>query len=98
MGKLESSFQSGLIKDIEKQNPGCVVMKTNPNQVQGVPDLLVLYKDKWAALECKKEKDAARQPNQPYYVELMDHWSFARFVHPGNKEEVLYDLQQTLRS
>lgn len=63
-------------------------------QFQGIPDLLVLYKNKWASLECKKSAKAKRQPNQEYYVEKMNDMSFSRFVYPENKEEVIRDLQQ----
>lgn len=90
---LESGFQDRLKKDIENLYPDAMVFKMN--QKQGVPDLLILYKDRWASLECKRCKDAARQPNQDYYVEKMNGMSFSRFVYPENKEEVLNELQQT---
>lgn len=60
--------------------------------------MLVLYKDKWASLECKQTTRAKKQPNQEYYIGLMDEMSFARFISPENKEEVLYELHQALRS
>ena len=49
---LESKFQANLIKKIKKQYPGCIVMKNDASYIQGIPDLLVLYKDKWVSLEC----------------------------------------------
>ena len=55
---------------------------------------MILYKDKWAALECKKEGNAKHRPNQDYYVEKMNEMSFARFIYPENKEDVLNELQQ----
>ena len=94
--RLESGFQDGLIQRLKNMFPGCMVFKMD--QIQGLPDLLVLYQDKWASLECKKSANAAKQPNQEYYVDLMDNMSFSRFVYPENKEEVLYDLQQAVRS
>ncbi|WP_300964760.1 hypothetical protein [Turicimonas muris] len=90
--RLESGFQDRLIDKLEKLFPGCMVFKMD--QIQGIPDLLVLYKDKWASLECKRSASAKRQPNQEYYVGKMNEMSFSRFVSPENKEEVLYELQQ----
>ncbi len=90
--RLESGFQDRLIKTIEALFPGCMVFKMD--QIQGIPDLLVLYRDKWASLECKRSAGAKRQPNQEYYVGKMDEMSFSRFVSPENKEEVLDELQQ----
>lgn len=95
---LENKFQAKLIKDIKKRLPGCIVMKNDSGYIQGIPDLLVLHNDKWAALECKKNETADRQPNQEYYVELMDNMSFARFIYPENREEILDDLQSTLQA
>ena len=95
---FENKFQAKLIKDIKKRLPGCIVMKNDSGYIQGIPDLLVLHNDKWAALECKKNETADRQPNQEYYVELMDSMSFARFIYPENREEILDDLQSTLQA
>lgn len=92
---LESAFQSQLIRELKKQFPGCIVLKNDPDYIQGIPDLLILYKNKWASLECKKHSRAKKQPNQEYYVGLMNEMSFARFICPENKEEVLRELQQT---
>lgn len=92
---LENRFKTNLIRDLEDMFPGCIVVHLDPTEIQGIPDLLVLYKNKWAALEGKKHANAARQPNQEYYVDRMNQMSFAAFIYPENKEEVLYDLQQT---
>ena len=93
----ENAFQSLLIKEIRNRFPGCLIMKTDSSYIQGVPDLLVLYKNKWAALECKKSDKAVKRPNQEYYVNKMDDMSFASFISPENEEEVLNDLQQAFR-
>ena len=95
---LESKFQSGLIKDLRKMFPGCFVMKTDPTYIQGLPDLLILFKDRWAALECKKSATATKRPNQEYYVNQMNDMSFSRFIYPENKETVFNELQQTFNS
>lgn len=95
---LESRFQSSLIKDIKKRFPGCVVLKNDPEYIQGFPDLTIFYKDKWAALECKKDANASHQPNQDYYIQQLNEMSFASFIYPENKQEVLDDLQRTFES
>lgn len=94
--KLESGFQDKLIEDLKRLFPGCMTFKMD--QIQGIPDLLVLYEDKWASLECKKNSRAKRQPNQEYYVGRMNEMSFSRFICPENKEEVLSDLQSAFKS
>lgn len=95
---LESKFQADLIKDIKNMFPGCVVMKNDSSYIQGIPDLLVLYNDRWASLECKKSESARKQPNQEYYVEKLDSMSFSRFIFPENKEEVLRELQSAFQA
>ena len=90
--RLESGFQDRLIKELKGMFPGCLIFKMD--QVQGIPDLLILYGQKWASLECKKSETARQQPNQAYYVNEMNQMSFSRFICPENKEEVLHELQQ----
>lgn len=90
--RLERGFQDRLIDKLKDLFPGCMVFKMD--QIQGIPDLLILYKDKWASLECKRTARAKKQPNQEYYVGKMNEMSFSRFVSPENKEEVLDELQQ----
>lgn len=96
MGRLERDFQAKLIKELKVMFKGCIIVKNDPNYIQGIPDLLILYNDRWAALEVKKSETAHHQPNQEYYVDLMDQMSFAAFIYPENKEEILYELQQAL--
>ena len=83
------------IKELEDLFPGCVILKNDANYIQGFPDLTILYKDKWAVLECKRSEYDSHQPNQDYYIDVLNRASFARFIWPNNKEEVLYELQQT---
>ena len=66
---LENKFKTNLIKEIKERLPGCMVLHLDPNEKQGIPDLLVLYNDKWAALEGKKSANATHRPNQDYYVD-----------------------------
>ena len=94
---LERTFQGKLIKEIKRKLKGCIVLKTDPTHIQGLPDLLILYKNKWAALEVKKSKTASHRPNQDYYISLMNKMSFARFIPPEVKEEVLDELCKALQ-
>ena len=94
---LENRFKTKLIGEIKDIFPGAIVIHTDPNEIQGFPDLLILYEDRWAALEGKKERSASVRPNQRYYVDLMNDMSYAAFICPENKEEILNELQQTFR-
>lgn len=96
--KLERDFQSQLIKDLKFIFPGCMVMKLDSGYIQGIPDLLVLWNDKWATLECKRSARSSHRPNQSYYVDKMNEMSFSRFIFPENKKEVLDELQQAFRA
>jgi len=91
----ESKFQSELIEDLKDLFPGCMVLKNDANYIQGIPDLLILYQNTWAALECKRSLYEPYQPNQEYYLEIMDDMSFASMICPENREAVLYELQQS---
>ena len=95
---LESKFQAELKKEIKQRLPGCIVIKQDASQIQGIPDLLILHKDRWAALEVKAHAKARRQPNQEYYVDKLDGMSYAAFIHPGNKEDVLDALYRSFGS
>ena len=92
---MENKFQAKLVRELKERFPGCIVMKNDAGYIQGIPDLLLLFKNKWAALECKDSVRAKRRPNQEYYVGRMNEMSFAKFICPGNKEEVLHELQQS---
>lgn len=92
----ESIFQKGLIREIKQRLPGCLVLKNDPNHIQGIPDLTVLYQNRWAFLEVKKSASEPRQPNQDYYIKKANAVAFGAFIFPENKEHVLHELEQTL--
>ena len=94
----ENEFQAKLIKDLKVRFKGCIVWKNNGNYIQGFPDILILYKNKWAALECKRCANASRRPNQEYYVDILNGMSFCKFISPENRETVLNELQQSFES
>lgn len=97
MPKLESRYQAKLIRKLKDLFPGCMVFKMDPNYIQGIPDLLVLYEDQWAMLEVKRSEDESHRPNQDHYVDKLNKMSFSSFIFPENEEEVLDDLELTFK-
>lgn len=96
--KKENKFQADLIRKIKERFEGSIVLKNDSSYIQGIPDLTVFYKDKWAALECKKDNKASHRPNQDYYISKMDEMSFARFVSPENEEDVLNEMDEAFKT
>lgn len=94
----EGKFKADLKKEIEHRFPGSMVIHLDATEKQGIPDLLILYRDKWAALEGKESRRASHRPNQDYYVNLMDKMSYAAFIYPENKEEILDELQSAFET
>ena len=92
---LESQFQKKLVSELKEQYPTAIIFKNESKQ--GLPDITILHENGWALLECKRSADADHQPNQDYYVDKANKMSFASFIYPENKEEVMNALQQALR-
>lgn len=97
MSKLESKFQKELMDEIRRQYPGCIIIKNDSGYIQGFPDWTILYEKKWAVLETKRANKSKKQPNQEWYVDILNKMSFSKFVSPENKEEVLRGLQHTFK-
>lgn len=98
MTKRESTFRVEVIQDLRDIFPGCIILNNDAGYIQGIPDLLMLYQNTWAALEVKKSLYAHHQPNQDYYIEELDDMSFASFICPENKQEVLNELQRSFKT
>lgn len=96
--KNENKFQSQLKTEILKRFPGAMVTKLDARYIQGIPDLLILYKNKWATLECKRSASESHRPNQDLYVEKMNKMSFSSFIYPENKEDVLNEMEQAFKA
>lgn len=92
----EGGYKTKLTARIEQRfGSRCMVVRLDAALRQGVPDMLLLFEGGfWAALEGKISSTAPHQPNQPYYVSLMDQLSFAAFIYPENEEAVLNELEQ----
>ena len=69
-----------------------MIQKNDANYRQGVPDLLILFRNKWALLECKKSANEPAQPNQAYYVSWAQANSYGSFVFPENRDQVIKEL------
>lgn len=95
--KPERDFQRSLIKELKVRFPGCIVAKMDAGYIQGIPDLLILYKGHWALLECKRSANASHRPNQDYYVDICNRMSFAAFIYPENKEEILNGMEEAFK-
>ena len=90
----EGPYKTALIKKLRRRFPNCVILKNDASYQQGIPDLAILFNDRWAMLEVKAYLDAPTQPNQPYWIDRLNEMSFAAFVSPEIEEDVLNDLQQ----
>ena len=94
---LESEIQARVIKRLFKiihagDIGGGMILKSDASYCQGIPDILILYDNKWAALEIKRTRHAHIQPNQRHYVEKMNNMSYAAFLYPDNEEQIISEL------
>ena len=93
---LESQYQARLIKKLERKFPGCVILKNDAGYRQGIPDLVILYFGRWAALEVKVDEHAPHQANQDWWVERMNDMAYASFIFPSNERKVLREISLAL--
>ena len=95
--KDEAAFQSKLIKELEKRFPGAIVMKNDPLYIQGIPDLTMLYRNTFVALECKRSATASKRPNQQWYVDEINRMGgLAYFIYPENMKETLDEISRNV--
>ena len=95
MAGPEAKFQSNLKKSLKSKFDDCYIFKTNCNEMQGAPDLLVAWRGKCGYLECKRSATASHRPNQDYRVnKINEEGGFARFIYPENRDEVLKEMEE----
>lgn len=100
---LESEYQRQLIPRIINEFGGpdeCRVQINDPNMPgqQGIPDLTVYIKDRWALLEVKASEKSKLRPNQAWWVQKWSEITFCSFIYPENESEVLNALRKALDS
>jgi len=93
MLRSETAYQDKLIKKLRHRFPGSFIIKNDPEEYQGIPDLLVLFGTHWCMLEVKLSTTARAQPNQKHYIDLFNEMSFAAFINPSNEEQVLKEME-----
>lgn len=93
-----SGFKTKFIRNLKVRFPNCVVLLTDPQYLQGVPDILMLLEDTWFAFEVKATKTSSRRPNQEWWIDILNRQSYASFVYPENEEEVIREVQQSLEA
>ena len=86
------------MRNLLSEHPGAVVLKPDTSFFPGLPDRFVLIDDWWGGLEFKADEDAPTQPNQPFYIDLLNRMSFASFVYPQNEGQVWRGIQRSLRA
>lgn len=96
--RTEAFYQKKLIEKLQDMFPGCFIIRNDPAELQGIPDLLILYRNTWAMLEVKLSGGHHVMPNQEYYVNLFGQMSFASFIFPENETQVLHELQHAFGS
>lgn len=94
----ENDFQKNLIDELEERFPGIVIIKNDPSFRNGFPDLTLLYLNKWAVLECKRNESSTYRPLQEVYIDILNDMSFARTIYQENKESVLNELEQSFKN
>jgi hypothetical protein len=92
-----TGYKVKLKAKLREMFPGCIIQHQDPNVIhQGIPDLLIIFGDRWGMLEAKASATSVKQPNQEYWIDFYNEQSFASFIYPENEEEVLNALSRSL--
>ena len=96
MSKVEREYQPHVIKRLQEEFPGGIVMKNDAGYRQGYPDLIFTY-GKTIHLETKRNSSATFRPNQAYYISLINaQGGFARSIRPENEDEIFEEIHNYL--
>lgn len=87
---LEAEFQKDLIKELKSLFRGAIVLKNDEQLLQGIPDLLLLYRSNWCFIEVKKDAKAKYRPNQEWYLAQAEFMGATGItIYPENKNEMI---------
>ena len=93
MAKLENRYQEDLIDRLETIFPECLIMKSDANYRQGIPDIAIYDGPFYAILEVKKDSEAKHQPNQDWYINhFLTMGAYAAFIFPENEDQILDEV------
>lgn len=91
----ESTFRTGFIRKLRLLSPDIFVEFADPSRVNGIPDLIIFYRDKHARIETKRSKNASKRLHQEHYIQLFNSYGvYSTFLTPENEEEVLNELRR----
>ena len=93
---LEKDFERAMVTRLYTEFPGIHIAKIMATRNQGMPDRALFFPDgRWALLEFKKSAKAPKQPNQAYYVDKLNSYSYAAFIYPENEEDIFRELHRS---
>lgn len=92
MATTEIPFERKFCKKLRDLHPDVYVMKNDASLVQGFPDRVIYFHDKYAILEFKRSANASRRPNQDWYINNFAQYTYSSYVYPENAEQVFNDL------
>ena len=96
----EATFRTKFINKFcertgKKKNVDIFVEFADAGKVNGIPDLIIFYKKKYARIETKREQDAAKRLHQEYYINMFKKQGiYAEFLMPENEEEIINGLRR----
>lgn len=93
--KSESAFRTSFINKLKSLSPDIMVEFADPKKVNGIPDLIIFFREKYARIETKRSSTASKRLHQEYYINLFKSQGiYATFLTPENEEEVLNELRR----
>lgn len=91
----EATFRTKFLKDVKDLSPDIIIEFADPQRRNGIPDVIIFYKKKFARIETKKSKNASKRLHQQYYIDYFNNQGiYAAFLTPENKEEVFNALRR----